>query len=234
VERKIRALPPSIFKRQYRLCQQDFYELLSKIAPDISTKNRKLNKISPVVKLLAVTLRWLAGGCYLDLSFEYEMIYKTIYKYYYQVIIAIDKNVLNINFPLGDELALRALEAGFMRVFRGTCPDTVAAGDGVVFKMDIPNAIEANGDVSSFYTRKGYFAYGMQGFCDSNCKFLSISMKCCSSTHDSTAYIISSLAIAIREGKLVEWAHMVLDEAYPCNNQELSSWKGKNLPHLER
>jgi hypothetical protein len=88
VERKIRALPPSIFKRQYRLCQQDFYELLSKIAPDISTKNRKLNKISPVVKL-AVTLRWLAGGCYLDLSFGYEMNYKTIYKYFYQVIIAI-------------------------------------------------------------------------------------------------------------------------------------------------
>jgi hypothetical protein len=72
-------------------------------------------------------------------------------------------------------------------------------------------------------------AYGMQAFVDSSCVFRNLSMKLCSSVHDSTAYIVSDLAIAIRAGKLPSWAHIVLDEAYPCRNQELSPFKGRNL-----
>lgn len=55
-----------------------------------------------------------------------------------------------------------------------------------------------DGDIHSFFTREGYYAYGMQGVVDADCKFISISMQACSSTayilsslstHDSTAYI---------------------------------------------
>ena len=37
---------------------------------------------------------------------------------------------------------------------------TVAAGDGIVFKMQKPTNEEAEGSVSSFFTRKGYYAFG--------------------------------------------------------------------------
>jgi hypothetical protein len=50
-------------------------------------------------------------------------------------------------------------------------------------------------------------------------------MKCCASTHDSTSYIVSDLSQAIQDGKLPIWAHLVLDEAYPCTEQELSPHK---------
>ncbi|KAJ1398427.1 hypothetical protein B484DRAFT_304153, partial [Ochromonadaceae sp. CCMP2298] len=67
---------------------------------------------------------------------------------------------------------------------------TVEAIDRVLNNIQFPLGDEAavGGDVSSFFTRKGYYAYGMQAFVDATCRFVSISMKMCSSTHDSTAY----------------------------------------------
>ena len=56
-----------------------------------------------------------------------------------------------------------------------------------------------------------------------------LSMKVCASTHDGTAYVLTKMADIIRNGQLPCWAHVVLDEAYKCTQQELSPWKGKNL-----
>eukprot|EP01034_Spumella_vulgaris_P025304 gene25304-31745_t len=33
----------------------------------------------------------------------------------------------------------------------------------------------------------------------------------------------------ISEGKLPEWAHIVLDEAYTCSDNTLSPWRGRDL-----
>lgn len=98
-----------------------------------------------------------------------------------------------------------------------------------MFRMQRPHREVVDGDVASFFTRKGYYAYGMQGFVDSRCKFLSISMKTCSSTHDSTAYFVSDVSNAIRDGRLASWAHIVLDEAYANTPQELSPYRGRSL-----
>jgi hypothetical protein len=57
-------------------------------------------------------------------------------------------------------------------VFKGTV--AAAGDDGIVFRMDRPTNKEVDGDVSSFFTRKGFYAYGVQAFVDSSCKFLSI------------------------------------------------------------
>jgi hypothetical protein len=83
---------------------------------------------------------------------------------------AIDQKLTNIEFPLEDE----DLEKGFMSISGGVFKGTVAAGDGIVFRMDRPTNKEVDGDVSSFFTRKGFYAYGVQAFVDSSCKFLSI------------------------------------------------------------
>ena len=69
----------------------------------------------------------------------------------------------------------------------------------------------------------------MQAFVDAACRFLCISSKLCSSVHDSTAYIVSAMSEAIKAGRLPSWAHIVLDEAYTCTNQELSPFKGRDL-----
>ena len=67
------------------------------------------------------------------------------------------------------------------------------------------------------------------GFVGPNCEFLSISSKLCSSSHDATQYIVSDFSMRLRAGDLPRWAHIVLDEAYPNKQQELSPFRGKNL-----
>jgi hypothetical protein len=39
---------------------------------------------------------------------------------------------------------------------------TIAAGDGNVFTMIMPPNEEVDGDVTSYFTIKGYYAYGLQ------------------------------------------------------------------------
>jgi hypothetical protein len=56
-----------------------------------------------------------------------------------------------------------------------------------------------------------------------------ISSKLCSSTNDNTSYIVTQLSKDIKAGKLQQQYHVVLDEAYPCLEQEMSPWKGQNL-----
>jgi len=177
----------------------------------------------------AVTLRWLAGVSYLDLAWGYELPHNTIHSYFYEVLEAIDSTHDNINFPINDMEKLIEIEQGFSALSGGLFRNTVAAGDGIVFEISKPPPNQVNEDVTSFYTRKGYFAFGLQAFVDSKCRFLSIASKLCSSSHDSTAYVVSSLAYAIKEGKLPPQFHIVLDDAYVCTNQELTPWKGRNL-----
>jgi len=158
----------------------------------------------------------------LDICFGFGINDSTFMTYVWQCVEAIDAVLDNIHFPLGDEAKLRELEAGFNELSKWRLPGTVAAGDGVVFRMQRPTKEATEGDVSSFFTRKGYYAYAMQGFVDSKCRFLNISMRIASSSHDSTAYLVSDLSEAIRKGRLAEWAHIVLVEAYPNKDQDLS------------
>ena len=57
-----------------------------------------------------------------------------------------------------------------------------------------------------------------------------ISSQLCSSTNDNTCYIVTQLSKDIKAGRLPPQYHVVLDEAYPCMGQEMSPWKGRNLP----
>jgi hypothetical protein len=84
-------------------------------------------------------------------------------------------------------------------------------------------------DVASFFTRKGYYAYALQAFVDSRCKFLSIASLLCASSHDATAYVMTALAHAIKNNQLPSQYHIVLDDAYTCTDQELTPWKGRSL-----
>ena len=210
----------SFFLKYFRTDRLSFNTLLENLKSHSSYQRSSGFLIHPAIKL-GITLRFLAGGSYLDLTFAFEVPHNTIMKYIWEACEAIDASLNNINFPLGDEEGLRYLEQGFMRISGGVFQGTVAAGDGVVFRMQRPHREAVDGDFVSFFTRKGYYAYGMQAFVDSSCKFLSISMKLCPSAHDSTAYCVSDLSNAISDGRLAPWAHIVLDEAYPNGTQEL-------------
>jgi hypothetical protein len=108
------------------------------------------------------------------------------------------------------ELELEELEHGFTELCKYQLRGTVAAGDGVVFRMQMPTAEEVEGDVTSYFTRMGYYAFGLQAFCDSKCRIVMISSKLCSSTNDDTTYIVTQLSKEIKAAKLPSKYHVVL------------------------
>jgi hypothetical protein len=163
---KLTNMGDAYFKRMFRLDRPTFSWLLELIRPKIQGSEKQAccssgSPIFPEIKL-AIALRFLAGGIYLDLAFAFDISHKHVMKYVWEVFEAVDQLVNNIVLPLGNEQKLRDLEQGFLSISKSLFPGTVGAGDGVVFRIQRPPKAAVGGDVSSFFTRKGYYAYGMQ------------------------------------------------------------------------
>jgi hypothetical protein len=189
---------------------------------------------------VAATLRVLAGGSYMDAAELYAVEESSFHKNtFWPVILAMcnsrDPCLDNVVFPFDDEEALRKHEGTFKR-FHQHFPGTVAAGDGCAFRIKRPNETETGGDVQSHYTRKYAWAYGFVLFCDGDLKIMSVEASHVASTHDGGMYATSLVHEAIdTEKKLPSWAHVVLDEAFGCTDQELVAWShGKNAISQEK
>ena len=101
IVQKIQRMSDTFFKKYFRMDRESFKILLDTIKERISVKsfNRcKLRTIDPSIKL-ALALRFLAGGSYLDLAFAFDIPYNTIMGYVWEVLEAIDYN-LHIMFHI--------------------------------------------------------------------------------------------------------------------------------------
>jgi len=103
---------PVLFQKMFRLHKDDFWELYRDVNRIIGIEGA--HRRIPSLLKFAVTLRWLAGGSYLDLSWGFHIPHNTIHRYFYEVLSAIDAIVKNIRFPLHDEEGLNELEEGFI------------------------------------------------------------------------------------------------------------------------
>jgi hypothetical protein len=66
------------FKKMFRLSRVAFYMLVDIIAPEFVEETERYAEYSSgssisIVTRLAVSLRWLAGGSYIDICFEFEV-----------------------------------------------------------------------------------------------------------------------------------------------------------------
>jgi len=158
---------PSLFTRMYRLSPTSFDRVLAIVGEDLKPKGPGgCNVVPPIIKL-CLALRVLAGGSYLDLSFSYDVPHNVVHHYAWQAIHAIDQSrdpfIDNIVSPTqSSQEKLRELERGFAGLSGYRLRGTVAAGDGIVFRMLMPTNEEVDGDVTAYYVRKGYYAYGLQ------------------------------------------------------------------------
>jgi hypothetical protein len=94
--------------------------------------------------------------------------------------------------------------------------------------------VTANSSVSSAYNRKGYFASTFLAFVDSECRFLSVSMPCYSSSHDSTLFSCSKLGRRLDEGVLRDKWVVVGDDAFVCRNNVITPYVRKELSRPQR
>jgi hypothetical protein len=144
----------------YRLSPSSFDKLLSIIGPTLEPRRKTgKNFALPIIKL-CLGLRVFAGASFLDLSFGYNVPHNCVHFYAWQALLAIyhstDPFINNIKSPIhATSEELEEMEKGFAKLSQYNLSGTIAAGDGLVFKMIMPTNEEVDGDVTSYYTRKG-------------------------------------------------------------------------------
>jgi hypothetical protein len=108
------------------------------------------------VTRLAVTLRWLAGGSYLDICFAFGISTGTFFKnggILWGTIAALNY-VLEIGFPLYDEAKLEEISEGFSKYSFSRMKGCVMAMDGWVCRTRLPSRSECANQIC-FRNRKG-------------------------------------------------------------------------------
>jgi hypothetical protein len=168
------------FKRRLRMTKESFDKLLSFIYEDLLVKEvmaeMRGGSIIPEICLYC-TLRWLAGGSYLDVTdvagISQPSFYRVVWKTIYAIVKAPE---LSIKWPkTGQEI--RDAISGFTSISdNGVISNCAGVGDGFLLRIRVPNKKEV-GNVRSFFSGH-YQCYGIniQAVCDHNSRFIYISM----------------------------------------------------------
>ena len=125
--------------------------------------------ISGQVKL-AITLRILGGGSYLDLTLLFESSFNHTHKIVRYVV---QNWLLRKSFhPINgvdycrDKQQLQAVALQFSQASRGVINGCIGALDGWVVKIRKPKKSDGVDNAASFYSRKGYFGINVQVIVD--------------------------------------------------------------------
>ena len=182
------------------------------------------------IVLLAGTIRWLAGGSLWDIAFMFRMSYSTIHARKWDVIAAINKVLQRRATLTSPEMTHRllCLQVASPQSTKEWVPQfqvhplhppcdsmqptnptlgVVAAVDSVCVQRKAPTARKNDqgtftSSIAQAFNCKGYFATTVLAFVDSDLRFLSVSMSCYSSSHDSTLFSCSSTGNYIASGQL--------------------------------
>ena len=126
--------------------------------------------ISGEIKL-ALTLRLLAGGSYLDLSLLLEVGFTYSYGIFHHVVSQwiSNNNLVNISGEdyLKDDDRMAAVAAEFCQKSNGLIRGSIGAVDGWLVRIWKPQERERDGiqNPGSFFSRKGFYAFNLQRWC---------------------------------------------------------------------
>lgn len=154
--------------------------------------------ISGEIKL-AITLRLLGGGSYLDVEKIFHIAFKGAHRIFIKVLKywICNDNVIKINFPgyLNDETRLRDTAYSFSSgTSKGIISGCIGALDGWLVKIKCPSqSRDGIRNPGHYYSRKGFYALNVQVIVD---KHKIVLWRCINSrggSHDSSAFKNSSL-----------------------------------------
>ena len=153
--------------------------------------------ISGEIKM-ALTLRILAGGSYLDLSLLFEIGSSYAYQILHEVVKnwILDDRLVKINGLdyVSDETMMEAVALQFAQRSSGVINGCIGALDGWIVKTKRPTK-NRDGVVNpgSFRSRKGYFGINVQTISSQKKKILFRDISSRGAEHDSTAFKNSPL-----------------------------------------
>ena len=221
------------FKRSYRLSKKLFYSVLEMITPALSAKNPEMamrssgRPVHPEV-LLAATLRYLAGGHFIDIVDIYQLPYTSPHIYFWRTIKAIDSVLDNIKLPdsieewkeLSNSWDYK-MKAQFGCAF---LKGTTLALDGIVIETRRPTVAEVGGNISGNRNRKGYYGMVALSAVDVWARFRYSELKWYGSCNDNVAITLSPLYNDyLTEGKIPKKLHIVADEAFCATHNQITT-----------
>lgn len=217
------------FRRYFRMSRECFHLLCDKIKKNIGEREFKSeaylerfrhaaagNKLNTTNILrahemstggfiageikLAMTLRLLAGGSYMDLALLFTTGWSYSYKIFHDVIKdwILDDRLVQINGIdyCCDENRMAQVALEFSRSSNGVINGCIGALDGWIVKIQRPSKKDNVRNPSSFYSRKGFFGVNVQAIVDKKKRILFRSILSRGAEHDSTA---------IKNDPLHEW-----------------------------
>jgi hypothetical protein len=188
------ALTGQQFKRLFRMSRNGFNSLLTDIGPFLLTPNEQQAKNGSATSIsaktrLAVTLRWLAGGSYLDICFSYGVGVGTFFQAdgpLWNTMEAIDA-ALDIGFPFDDPDELAQMASEYAELSRGVLKHCVLAVDGWVCRTRKPQRGEVDNPMA-YRNRHGCFGLVVLAGCDARLRFHMFSVVSTGSTNDVLAW----------------------------------------------
>ena len=214
------------FRRYFRMELECFDELANKIETTVGEDNFKseayldkmrkdktLSKKSsldychrkstggfiPGELKLALTLRLLAGGSYMDLALLFETSFSTSYEIFHFVIKQWINNddLVKINGAeyLEDDARMSSVAAEFSSKSNGIFKGVIGAIDGWLVRIRRPSRRRDKIlNPGSFFSRKGFYAINVQVIVDRRKRILYRSILSRGAEHDSSSFKMSSLS----------------------------------------
>jgi hypothetical protein len=217
-----------------------FFDLLAKISSGRTVNPSKARKthggaISPTLKL-AITLRWLAGASYLDLSIAYGVAPGTMYKSsedggpLWSTIEAIDE-LFEISFSYSEEDCMKQAQLfNKCGLVSGRMPGVVMALDVWICHTKKPTLSETTA-TRQYWNRKGTFGFPCLAACGADLRILWWSTKTTGNTHDSVSYTVCEDRAKIEN--LPEKFFAIGDNAFRNTNWLLTPFKGHSLTRAQ-
>jgi hypothetical protein len=218
------------FDRTYRMSVEAFNTLVDLLRPMITPNlikalNSCVEPIYPEIAV-AVALRWLAGGSYLDLKNVYGISRSTVFRLRDMFLDAVlECSALEIRFPDTPEEIEKVrwqFEAKSTdKVMRGC----VGAMDGMLALTKQPSLADSNGNPRAYHSGH-YNDYGVnvQAICDARLRFLFFAVAAPGRTGDLVAYELLSIREIIE--KLPPGFYIVGDAAYMLTEHVLVPFTG--------
>lgn len=162
----------------------------------VAHENSTGGMISGEIKL-AITLRILGGGSYMDIAMFYEASFNHAHKIFKHVV---EDWLCHPSFyPINgieycsDDDRMREVALQFSTASNNVINGCIGALDGWVVKVQRPAERDGVPDPTSFYSRKGFYAINVQAIVDKRKRVLFRSIMSRGAEHDSTAFKKSSL-----------------------------------------
>jgi hypothetical protein len=227
-------IPEGRFKRMFRVTKATFAMVLDRIRPMIGKrcglKNNENNSkmvIPPELKL-AATLRWLAGGSYLDIAPLYSLSIESFHHPQgplWPTIEAINQQ-FSFNFDVSDKDKLEECSLGFYEMSKHRLEGCVMALDGLVVQVKLPSDVD---NQVSYRNRKGCFALVVLAGCDHACRFTYVNASCPGSSNDQFVWNLCELNHRIQQGQMPGKYFIIADEGLVCTNYLLTPYSGRRL-----